>query len=115
LLGADKLRFVVAIRYRRQHGVGNMPDSPKASGFQRQPGGGNIHAHSADYDRHYLALAKAHAEIVYTFHYYKFFLTAKSRGAKNATDGAILKVELNEFDPKWTKKFCLSLYRSASA
>ena len=69
LFVADEFGLVETVRDGRQHRVGNVPDPAEPGGFPGQFTAGNIHAHTADYDRHQLALAKAQAKIINSFHY----------------------------------------------
>src|SRR5450756_2543279 len=105
LFDADEFRFVVAIRHGRQHRIGNMPDPAQPGGFQSQFATGNIHTHTADYDRHHLALAKAQTEIINSLHYCHPptvpYLTKGTEintvhlhsDAKDATNGVIRKAK----------------------
>ena len=68
LFDTDEFRLVVAIGNGRQHRVGYMADAAHTRGFPSQFPTGNIHTHSANNNRHQLALAKAQAEIIYSFH-----------------------------------------------
>ncbi|MOA31962.1 hypothetical protein D3C78_1531480 [compost metagenome] len=64
----DVLGVEAAVGNGRHHGVRDVADAAQTGSFQRQRGGGNVHAHATGDDGDQLFVAQFQAKVIYALH-----------------------------------------------